>query len=348
VELPCNKSSEAQSHDDSASVDNDTENSSVHEPSHKNQPEKDSIESTLPLVLAEPILFQDITDKDLRRIAFKLFKRLNYDPWDYCNKYNDADVLQFLSEHPQTAMVMYDFEFFSGHIFPLSVLCALGASCKTIEQAYQAYEPAIDECDVWIGSPLHYACSYKAKPAVVKLLISMQPSMLEKTNQFGRMPLHMACLFKASSKTISVLLHKYPSAVDVAEKDGYTPLHLACENGANADVVKMLIDCNPDVCLRETSKECSTPLHLACAFHANSAVVKILLDACSEALDRLDASGLSPLHVAIKHQASVEVIEELVQSNPEIIHVPADDGHSAFSLAQQNNSSRKVLQLLKV
>ncbi|MFY7897538.1 MAG: ankyrin repeat domain-containing protein, partial [Candidatus Planktophila sp.] len=219
--------------------------------------------------------FHDIQDPELKRLANKLLKKLNHDPWDEFKKFSDPDVCEFLQRHPETASILYDFTHFSGYIFPLSMLCTLGASPRTIEEAYKSYKPAIDECDVWIGTPLHYACSYKAKSTVINFLISKNPSMLQKTNQFGRTPLHTACLFKGSTKMVSVLLQKFPRAAVIPEKDGYTPLHLACENGANAEIVKMLANSNPETCLARTKKG-STPLDLANSHNASKSVVEVL------------------------------------------------------------------------
>ncbi|KAL3923235.1 MAG: hypothetical protein SGILL_001769, partial [Bacillariaceae sp.] len=226
-----------------------------------------------------PTNFHDIQDPQLKRLASKLLKKLNHDPWDEFKKYSDPDVREFLERHPETASIMYDFTHFSGYIFPLSMLCTLGASPQTIEQAYKAYKPAIDECDVWIGTPLHYACSYKAKSNVVSVLISKQPAMLQRTNQFGRTPLHTACLFKGSTKMVSVLLQKFPRAAVIPEKDGYTPLHLACENGAHSEIVKMLASSNPETCLAQTTKG-SSPLDLAHLHNANQTVIDILTQMC--------------------------------------------------------------------
>jgi Ankyrin repeats (3 copies)/Ankyrin repeats (many copies)/Ankyrin repeat len=296
-----------------------------------------------------PLSFHDIQNVELRRVAHKLYKRLNHDPWDRFKKFNDGEVLNFLEEHPETAAIQYDFEFFSGHLFPLSVLCALGASSlSTIQRAYHAFPPALDECDPWIGTPLHYACAHKAKSSVVSFLMDQRPDMLRAKNQFERTPLHMACLFKASSKIVALLLEKDPTLADAVEKDGYTPLHLACENGSSADVVKLLIASKPERCLAVTHKDSSTPLHLACGYHANLAVIGELLQASPEALGTLDAHGLTPLHIAVKQHASSAVIGLLIRANPECVDMTTGKGYSVLSLAKHSNSPEEVLQLLMV
>ena len=298
-------------------------------------------------ITTESVAFSDITDAKLRRNALKLFKRLHHDPWDINNKYNDFEVFEFLEEHPETAAVSYDFEHFSGQIFPLSVLCTLGASLETVRLVYGAFPKAIDQCDPWIGTPLHYAMQHKAKAAVVSFLIRQHPFMLQERNQFGRLPLHTASLFKATSKTVSLLLEEYPQGADQVEKDGYTPLHLACENGSSAEVVKLLVDGKPERCLALTHTDASTPLHLACANKANVAVVAELLTVGADALDCYDAQGYAPLHVAVKHQASAHVMKYIIEAKPECIDMKTGRGYTVLSLAKKSNAPAEVLKMLE-
>ena len=300
------------------------------------------ISTPLPTIkpLDEPVVYSKITDQSLRRVALRLYKRLNFDPWDPMKMYNDKEVYEFFMEYPQTTKIRFDnLEHFSGYIFPLSVLCTLGASVKTITKCYEFYPEAIDECDVWIGTPLHYACSYKAKSNVVRYLISTKPSMLHQLNQFGRTPLHMACLFKSSTKTISLLLENYSEAVNIVDKDGYTPLHLACENSCNADIIKLLVESNPAILKTKTQKGATTPLHLSCTHHATKPVIEVLLNAPEgggvDVLEMVDSNGLTPLHVAVKHHACFEVIELLIRTNPNVVNIPTTQGYSVLSLAKR-------------
>jgi ankyrin repeat protein len=295
----------------------------------------------------ESVLFQDISDTKLRRSALKLFKRLNpHDPWDINHRYNDDEVFEFIEEHPEVVAVKYDFEHFSGQIFPLSVLCTLGASLETIQLVYRFFPKAIEESDVWIGTPLHYAVQHKAKSSVVGFLISQHPFMLQARNQFGRLPLHMACLFRAHSKTIALLLEEYPEASDEVEKDGYTPLHLACENGSNAETIKLLIGGKPQRCVSRILSSGSTPLHLACGKNASKAVISELLSVGIDALGCLDAQGFAPLHLAIKHQASWDVIQCIVDTKPESVDMKTCQGYTVLSLAKKSDAPPGVLKLL--
>jgi hypothetical protein len=114
---------------------------------------------------------KNIQDPQFLRIANKLHKKLNHDPWDEFKKYYDEDVCKFIQKHPETCKVKYSFDHFSGEIFPLSIMCTMGVSQTAVQLAYEAYPEAKNKCDLWIGTPLHYyACSYKAEMTVVTFL----------------------------------------------------------------------------------------------------------------------------------------------------------------------------------
>jgi len=205
-------------------------------------------------------------------------KLINLDPWNDAVRYDDDDTRDFLIEHPETCRVKYEFEGFSGRIYPISMLCALAASKDAVEIAYDAFPVGIKESDLWVGTPLHYATayksspevveflilSYKSSPEVVEFLILKNPTGVESTNCYCRTPLHMGALFKA------------PKAAQIKDKEGYTPLHLACENAAESSVVQQLVSTFTDA-VYATSQYDMTPLHFACSQNTDLQVAKVLL-----------------------------------------------------------------------
>jgi hypothetical protein len=291
------------------------------------------------------LLFHQIDDPEFQRFCQRLRKKLNHDPWDEFKRYDDGDVKDYIATYPDTCGVKYDFDSFSGHIYPLSMLCSLGASVQAVEGAYLANPDALHDCDLWIGTPLHYACSYKAPTPVVEFLISKRPQALEIMNHFGRTPLHMACLFRAKPSTISLLLQQSPDAVKIADKDGYTPLHLACENGATPETIQLLVDLYPASVLAKTRYD-STPLHFACSKAPNKAVIQILLDCNKEALKHMDLMGQTPMHMAAGGGASAAVVQLLVAADPGGIDAMTDKGETPLRIARRKTAPNAVLQLL--
>jgi hypothetical protein len=116
---------------------------------------------------------------------------LNSDPWDKDEKLDESKLLHVISCHPYYCSVKYSFEGFHGSIYPLHAFCALGASLLAIEKCYHAFPDAITKTDAWVGTCLHYACSYQAPIHVVEFLTEKNPLALMAVNQFNRLPLHM-------------------------------------------------------------------------------------------------------------------------------------------------------------
>ena len=194
---------------------------------------------------SKALLFSEMEDGKLKRLATKLQKKLNHDPWDANMKFDDKDLLFFIEKHPQTCCVKFTFDKFTGMIFPLSILVTLKASIETVQAAFKAYPPAIEDCDAWVGSPLHYAVSYKADWKIVQLLVDEYPPALEQVNSFDRTPLHLACVFSAHYKVVSLVLNKYPKAASMMDKDGNTPLSLATEFNASRNILELLQEATP-------------------------------------------------------------------------------------------------------
>jgi hypothetical protein len=116
---------------------------------------------------------------------------LNSDPWDEDSKLDESKLLHLINCHPYYCSAKHCFDGFHGSIYPLSAVCALGASLPTIKKCYHAFPDAITQADAWVGTCLHYACSYRAPFLVVEYLAKKNPLALKAVNQFNRLPLHM-------------------------------------------------------------------------------------------------------------------------------------------------------------
>jgi hypothetical protein len=131
----------------------------------------------------------DTTDQIFDATAF--IKHLNLDPWNKDVKLDDQQIINMIESNPALCSQKYSFEGFHGSVYPLSAMCALGATVPMIKKCYLAFPDAIKKADAWVGTSLHYACSYHASFQVVEYLAKKNPSALKAANQFNRFPLHM-------------------------------------------------------------------------------------------------------------------------------------------------------------
>jgi len=292
--------------------------------------------------------FQDVPDDDgdLSKACKKLFKMLNLDPWNEASRYDDDDTCDVLIDYPEPCGIKFEFEGFSGRIYPLSMLCALQASKDAAELAYEAFKPAIKETDLWVGTPFHYAAAYKAPAETVAFLLSKDSAGAESTNYYGRTPLHMGALFKSPEDSMKLLAEKFPKAAQIKDKEGYTPLHLACENGGSAGVIKLLLATYSKACFAKSQYD-MTPIHFACSQNADPAVIKALLvDGDPETCRMTDMLGHTPLHMALMGLAPYEVIELLVASAPDCVVAKTKKGELPLEIALRKRAPTEVMELL--
>jgi len=294
------------------------------------------------------IKYGDVTDTVLQKKCKKIYKLLNYDPWNEARRYDDDDLCDWVIENPEPCKIKFEFDGFSGCIYPLSMCFALKASRDTVEAVYDAFPAAIKETDWWIGTPYHYAGTYGSPPETVTFLLQKYPKGVEGVNYYGRTALHMGALYKAPVQSMELLCSKYPLAARIKDKDAYLPLHLACENGAVADVVRLLLQAYP-LSVYASAQYGMTPLHFAVGQNANASVVRSLLDAAGEnsVCKAVDLLGNTPLHCALMGLAPYEVIELLVAYCPETVWTKTQKGELPLEIAQRKRAPPDVLQALE-
>lgn len=73
------------------------------------------------------------------------------------------------------------------------------------------------------------ALGFQAPLAIIKLMISISPSLVDYRDSYGAGCLHVACLNGSSLDAIDYLLEAYPHLVVMRDNDGRVPLHHAVE-----------------------------------------------------------------------------------------------------------------------
>lgn len=295
--------------------------------------------------------YGDVTKEALKKQCKKVYKYLNFDPWNEAIRYKrvDEDLLDYVLEYPDPCKIKFEFEGFSGCIYPLSMCYALHASEDTIEAVYDSYQPAIKETDYWIGTPYHYAAAYGSPVEIVKFLIQKDPKGVEVVNYFGRTALHMGAMWQAPKASMEVLCDKYPKAAQIKDRDGYTPLHIACEHGAEWEIIELLINAYPPATHAPAQFE-MLPIHYATSQNQSMRVIQCILDSCEDPSAMClvtDMLGHTPLHMALMGLAPVHVIQCLVDACPESVWQKTNKGELPLEIGQRKRAPADVLQLLE-
>lgn len=143
------------------------------------------------------------------------------------------------------------------------------------------------------------------------------PSEVTRLDRRGRTCLSAACAKNAPPTVIKSML---PEACRLGhdaflrDKTGMTAMTVSISKSASLEVVRLLMR---NASLVTTSDHRgNTPLHLACQYqyrHPVDKLVALLLKACPCLAGRENSAGKTPLHVAIKNRASLDVVRMLVE-----------------------------------
>lgn len=115
----------------------------------------------------------------------------------------------------------------------------------------------------------------------------------------------------------------FPEECKAVGVQGRAPLHVACDHDAPAVVIQALMKAYPEAAL-EVGTSNMNPLHITCSSqHASAEVVRVLLAECSGLAKQMsamrDVDGDTPLHAACRCGAPIEVLQLLLQANPEAV-----------------------------
>lgn len=212
---------------------------------------------------------------------------------------------------------------------------------------------------------LHEACSSNAPLSLIKLLVETRPSLTAHQDEQGRLPLHLACK-NASLEVIEYLLaywsvwvderlpeevlhlltSYYPSNVNSPDNRGFLPLHYTISGKAPYLVIERLF--------RVTDAALSVPnngdsiFHFAARIPAHAQVLKLLHEKhpipVNEA--RCNQEEKTTLHLAFESGASLETIEFLLESDPQMVVERDDNWATPIHLAVKGHAPVPLIQRL--
>lgn len=225
--------------------------------------------------------------------------------------------------------------------------CLFGAPMDIVEQLIMLNPDSVSTVSVGGKLPIHAACestkntfsssiddSYKSM--LIDLLIEKNPASLvypDKTR--GWMPLHSAC--RSGSYHLIRLLAENDEegvAIRARDKENMTCLHLACLSGASLNAIRILLDLYPEALTAKTDQG-YLPIHCCCLNGADKMILHLLANQTgfADMVIEIDSCGRTPLHYACEWNVTVDVVNILVESNPEIVQVADKFGMTPLHLA---------------
>jgi ankyrin repeat protein len=195
-------------------------------------------------------------------------------------------------------------------------------------------------------------------PEVCRLL--SDGADIEAKDRFGQTPLHWASHLGHEQVVIELLDHG--AYIEAKDDNGWTPLHMASRNG-HVPVVKALVSGGANILAANNGGE--LPIHLA-VMCRKSEVTKYLLQQLyattrclplHELVEDLTwigdptSSGAPPLRAALHHNVLrtddvVEILEHLVDRNPDSLASCDQGGSLPLHLACRRGASFSIVQSL--
>ena len=172
---------------------------------------------------------------------------------------------------------------------------------------------------------------------LIKQLLSVDNSLLEKTDKYKRTALHSAARYGAGT-VVKYLIEK---GADITAKDesGNTPLHLAAMY-SHDKVIEFLAGKNADI--NATNIDGQSTMYLA-SYYGSTNAMGILLSKNAD-MSIKDKDGNSILHIATLF-GNVDKINEILKYNPPI-NMGNKTGTTPLHLAVRSSNSDKLVEYL--
>ena len=296
-------------------------------------------------------------------------------------KLDEEEFLSFLDA--DMASQKYQFDVFGDDLlYPLHMVCALGASADTVKACYKANPEAMEWKTVSMGYPIHYAAAFDAGVDVVHYLAKKDPKALQHANGQGRTPLHLACASEFGSADVVVFLtERAPKAAEMKDSDGNTPLNLACR--VNPPVLAKIEDLTEGalfmcVCAKiramiyfggasswltmcvnlhygnkvypnagtERAKDETWPLWNALRESTPAEVLRDLIVSLPACVELKGPDGNSVLHRALVQEVELSALKDIVKACPKLLQKKDAEGRLPLHYAIEQRAKFSVIELL--
>ena len=199
-------------------------------------------------------------------------------------------------------------------------------------------------------TPLHVCVQNRhATSRIIKCLIDINPLACNKSSDKGYLPIHLALKSKSSMDVLYALIDAFPVGLEKLTENGDTALHIALDNNANRSVIHLILEKCPTLIFKPNDFG-NLPLHCALLNEkkrCSEDIIQMLLKFWPQSPSFQNKMGDSPLHCAVKRANSLKIVELLLDGNHGAVLTLNNDGLSPLDIAQRNEASFEVFDLLQ-
>lgn len=246
-----------------------------------------------------------------------------------------------------------------------SMLRQSSAQSLLKQTSSQSLKGMTKKVDVSSLLPPHHAMlglsisGHTPSPKIPSLSKEPLDTMMQMNSIDSNSLLHQSCrLYPTTAAVVESALRIDPDSVRKAvpvpmergqakNTCGY-PVNVAITHGGSLDVIKLLIDAGPDVLVQKDGNEGSGSLGIALTNNVDNKVVEMLIQANPECVKVADRRGNYPLHVAVSHGMSIELVKKLHSIFPKALQMRNFHSQTPLDIAQRSTRcSEDVMNYLQ-
>ena len=233
--------------------------------------------------------------------------------------------------------------------------------------------------DIYGNTILHNALANYGQSAIeiVEFLLDIAPVLAQTANNYGMLPLHQALVNRRQPQIIKALLQAFPQGISQENGALGTPAQLFFDEwldqledniddfeelqlyenqeGNDFDIVVSTLVAIIETATRNVSSNLRADLQVLPVHDAlklDNIVIppvftQLLIKTFPDESMKCDENGNYPLHVGVKREGvNSEVIESLIEENPEALSYQNKEGRTPFELARENHQTQDVIQAI--
>ncbi|KAK3146169.1 hypothetical protein QOZ80_3BG0262550 [Eleusine coracana subsp. coracana] len=195
-------------------------------------------------------------------------------------------------------------------------------------------------------SPLHMAAREGLVNVVRKIVdfTWVEQEFLPSVSLSGT-ALHQAVL-GGHIRVVEILLEKRPEMIDLTDSDGNNALHYAAQKNDHR-AVEMLLNTRTELAYKRNQKNLSSPLHVA-AHYGSTDAIKALLRHCPDVAEMVDSHGRNAFHASVA-SGKLNALKCLLRHirPAELLNRVDAAGNTPLHLAAKMSRVTSALMLLK-
>ena len=263
--------------------------------------------------------------------AISTKNRLGMLPIHYASKFCDINIIKFLLDKYPDGIKDLD-RFIS---LPIHSSVRYNTA-DVIKILIDSYKDGLKQPDKHQNIPLHYVSQNDSSIKVLKILLNEYSDGCKVANADGELPLHYAIKHESLIDLINILIDAYPDSLNITTRNGHIPLYYAIDNYYSSELLNLIINKHREKMIPIIN---SSIIHLAISKKLPIEVIVLLY----ESFLQNEVNNINNLHCAITSESSIEVIEYIINKNPESITIQDYNGNLPLHHSINNIEIMRIL-----